>query len=175
MNDRKKSKNFIVDLIFTLTLFGAFAVSSIMVVYFGARVYEKINSGMDRNFTSRTAVAYTTEKLRQRDSEGTASITELEGKNAIILTKKNDEVIENTYIYSEDGYLMETTVSGNAPVIRSEGARIMEIGSFTVKEVAQGIYNVIVVDNSGNTERAFISSKCDPKMRGQATAAPTGY
>lgn len=172
MEKRERINNYIVDLLFTLALFGAFAVSSILVVYFGARVYENINRGMERNFASRTAVAYITEKLRQRDSEGTADIVKLEGHNAIMLIKKTDELIESTYIFSDEGYLKEVTVKGEERPSLSDGVEIMELGSFTVKEIAEGIFNVIIVDTMGNTERAYISTKCDPKMRGQATAAP---
>ncbi len=172
MNNNRKSNNYIVDLLFTLALFGAFAVSSILVVYSGARVYESINAGTARNFTSRTAVAYITEKLRQRDSEGTADVVKLEGKNAILLVKKTDENIENTYIFSDGGYLKEVTVKGSDVPSLSDGISIMELSSFTVKETAEGIYNVIIIDKNGNTERAYISTKCDPRMRGQATGSP---
>ena len=168
----RKSKNYIVDLVFTLALFGAFAVSAIMVVYFGAKVYESINASMDRNFTSRTAVAYITEKLRQRDSEGTADIVVLDGKNAIALVKKTDDDIESTYIFSDEGYLKEITVSGEEVPEVSEGVKVMELASFAVKEVAEGVYNVVIIDTAGNTERAYISTKCDPRMRGEASAAP---
>lgn len=168
----RKSKNYIVDLVFTLALFGAFAVSAIMVVYFGVKVYESINASMDRNFTSRTAVAYITEKLRQRDSEGTADIVVLDGKNAIALVKKTDDDIESTYIFSDEGYLKEITVRGEEVPEVSEGVKVMELASFAVKEVAEGVYNVVIIDTAGNTERAYISTKCDPRMRGEASAAP---
>ncbi len=172
MNNRSKSKNYIVDFLFTLALFGVFAVSSVLVVYFGASVYESVTNGMNRNFTSRTAISYITEKLRQRDSEGTATITQIEGVNAITLIKKTENDIETTYIFSDEDYLKEVTIHGETPPSLSDGTPIMELHSFTVKEIAAGIYHITIVDTEGHTNRAYISTKCDPKIRGQATAAP---
>ncbi|MBR6328257.1 MAG: DUF4860 domain-containing protein [Lachnospiraceae bacterium] len=175
MGSEKKTKNYIVDFFFTLALFGAFAISSIMVVYFGAKVYESVTDGMNRNFTARTAVSYITEKLRQRDSEGTADITSIDGVNAITLIKKTGDNLETTYIFSDDGYLKEVTIKGDEKPTIEDGNPIMELYSFNVKEVAEGIYYVIIVDRDGNTDRAYVSTKCDPKIKGQATAAPDPF
>jgi len=172
MTNRSKSKNYIVDFLFTLALFGVFAVSSIMVVYFGASVYESVTEGMNKNFTSRTAISYITEKLRQRDSEGTASITQIEGVNAVTLIKKSGDNIETTYIFADDEYLKEYTVKGDEVPTLKDGTPIMQLHSFNVKEIAAGIYHITLVDTDGHTNRAYISTKCDPKIRGQATAAP---
>ncbi len=162
----------IVDYIFSAALLGLFAISAIFVVFFGARVYETINTGINHNFTSRTAVSYITEKLRQRDSEGTATISVIDGISTIHLIKKTDEILENTYIYSDGGYLKEITLHDEEAPDLSLGIPIMELNKFDVKEVAGGVYSITVVDTDGNYETAYMSTKCDAKMRGLTSAAP---
>ena len=151
---------------------GLFAISAIFVVFFGARVYENINYGINRNFTSRTAVSYITEKLRQRDSEGTATITVINDISTIHLIKKTNEIYENTYIYSDGGYLKEITLRDELTPGLSKGTPIMELRKFDVKEIAGGVFSITVVDTDGNLETAYMSTKCDAKMRGLTSAAP---
>ena len=162
----------IVDFLFTAALLGLFAISAIFVVFFGARVYENINAGVNHNFTSRTAISYITEKLRQRDSEGTATITVINDINTIHLIKKTDEILENTYIYSDDGYLKEITLHDEGKPNLKQGIPIMELQKFDVKEIAGGVFSITVVDNEGNYDTAYMSTKCDAKMRGLTSAAP---
>lgn len=169
---KEKEKNHIVDLLFTLTLFGVFAVSALFVVIFGAGVYKNTTASMERNFTSRTAVSYVTEKLRQRDVIGAATLTNVNGIPAITLIKQYDSMQVATYIYSDEGYLKEITVTGLSEPDASMGQKIMELSDFNVREISKGIYYVSITDSSGNRDGAYISTKCDQEIRGDAMAAP---
>ncbi len=169
---REQENNHIIDLLFTLTLFGVFAASALLVVIFGARIYENTASSMNRNFTSRTAVSYITEKLRQRDVIGAADITDIEGIPAITLVKQYDSTTVYTYIYADEGYLKEVTVTGDVTPTAASGQKIMALDQFSVQEIAEGVYYVTIVDTDGNHEATYIATKCDPDLRGAAMAAP---
>lgn len=168
----KIKSNYLIDLFFSLSIFAVFAISAILVVFFGIRVYENTMVNMNHNFTSRTAVSYITEKLRQRDVEGCVTLTEIDGTDAISLLKQEDDKTEYTYVYSYDGYLMELTATGDEVPQLNMGTRLMELRSFYVRQIATGIYYVTVTEKDGTDSHAYISTKCNQKIKGQAIAAP---
>jgi len=171
---REEKTAHIVDLFFAVTLFGVFAISAIMVVFMGIKIYETTVNDMSRNFTSRTAVSYIREKLRQSDMEGSVSIETVDGLTTIVIQSVNDDNIRKVYINSYAGYLREATVYSAQIPTRDNFVKLMELQSFTVRQVATGIYYVTVVDTKGETDFAYISTKCDHKIKGQAIAAPEG-
>ena len=78
MNFAKRNKS-IVDFLFILALFGAFAITALFVVLFGARVYKTTVSNMNTNFEKRTAMSYVTEKIRSHDYTGGVEVTDVGG------------------------------------------------------------------------------------------------
>lgn len=168
----KFKNNHIVDLFFTLTLFGVFAISAIFVVFFGARVYENTVNSMTRNFTSRTAVSYIMEKIRHRDTQGSITLTNFDESPAVVLIRRKDLDFETTYIYAKDGYLMEITVDGSDYPDTANGQRLLELNTFQVREVSTGMYYLSITDKDGNTDNAYISTKCDHDIFGSSVLAP---
>lgn len=171
---RREKTAHIIDLFFAITLFGVFAISAIMVVFLGIKIYETTVNDMSRNFTSRTAVSYIREKLRQSDMEGSVSIEEVDGLPTIVIQSVNDNGIRKVYINSYAGYLREATVYSLEVPSRDKFVKLMELQSFSVRQVATGIYYVTVVDTEGETDFAYISTKCNQKIKGQSIAAPEG-
>ena len=58
-----------IDILFVLSLFCVFAVSSALLILFGADIYKKTVQQMENNYSTRTSIAYITEKIRQSDIE----------------------------------------------------------------------------------------------------------
>lgn len=170
---REERSSHIVDLFFAITLFGLFAISALMVVFMGIRIYETTTSDMTQNFTSRTAVSYIREKLRHSDMESAVSIEIIDDIPTITLTSVTDAGICYTYINSYAGYLEEADMLTEELPSRKDYSRLMELQSFSVRQVATGVYYVTVVDKKGITDFAYISTKCDQKIKGQAIMAPT--
>ena len=69
MKQRRQTTHAI-DFLFTITLLAFFAISALLAVVIGARVYERITENMSINYDSRTSIAYVTEKIRQHDAAG---------------------------------------------------------------------------------------------------------
>ena len=69
MNFAKRNKS-VVDFLFILALFGAFAITALFVVLFGARIYKSTVANMNTNYEKRTAMSYITEKIRSHDYTG---------------------------------------------------------------------------------------------------------
>lgn len=169
----KIKNNHIIDLFFTLALFGVFAISAIFVVFFGAKVYESTVNSMTHNFTSRTAISYITEKIRHRDTQGSISMTTFNDSPAVVLLKRKDLDFESTYIYVEDGYLTEITVDGTDLPDKNKGQKLLELQSFQLREVSTGIFYVSITDTDGNSSNAYISAKSDHDMYGSSVEGPS--
>ena len=89
----KQQKNFIVDILFVLALFGVFTFSALMLITIGAEVYRRTTSDMSNNYEIRTSVSYITEKIRQNDlscGPENVTISEFSGINALTLSQDVD-------------------------------------------------------------------------------------
>ena len=106
MNFAKRNKS-VVDFLFILALFGAFAITALFVVLFGARIYKSTVSNMDTNYEKRTAMSYITEKMRSHDYTGGAEVSD---ENSVLKLYQNiDDRSYVTYLFLKDGYLKEFT------------------------------------------------------------------
>lgn len=170
---REERSSHIVDLLFAVALFGVFAISALLVVYMGARIYETTTNDMTHNFTSRTAVSYIREKMRHSDMENSVSIKLIDDIPTISLSSVTEDGIRYTYINSYAGYLEEANMETDALPERKDYSQLMELQSFSIRQVATGVYYVTVVDKSGESDFAYISTKSDQNIKGSAVAAPT--
>jgi len=95
--DFKNENRHMVDVLFVITLFFVFALSTLTLVILGANVYKRTVDHMDTSFNARTSYAYLSQKLRQNDEVDTIELSDLDGINAIIMTNMvNDTVYNNS-------------------------------------------------------------------------------
>ena len=123
-----------IDVLFIITLFLVFALSSISVVGIGIQVYRTIVTDMDSNYNSRTAIAYVTEKLREADTSGAVRLGTIDDCDALILSQTIGVKEYCTYLYAYDGNLCELFASTEAELPASAGQSIMGIRSFKVHQ-----------------------------------------
>lgn len=64
----KSSRKHIIDVIFPIAVFFVFAASSLAVLMLASKIYDDTSTSASDNYSSRTAFAYVSEKLRQHDS-----------------------------------------------------------------------------------------------------------
>ncbi len=157
------SKKHTVDILFIITLFGAFIVSALFIVVLGAHVYESTVNDMESNFTSRTAIAYVTEKIRQHDSSDAISIISVDSAPVLSLYQEYDNIPYYTYLYAYDGYLKEITVKENYPLSLDQGQNILTISAFNMKKVTSHLYSFNITDNSGAPISFYVSTGSDSK------------
>ncbi|HOO28468.1 MAG TPA: DUF4860 domain-containing protein [Lachnospiraceae bacterium] len=156
MNFSKREKS-IVDILFLLALFCVFLVSALFIVLFGAKIYRSTVADMNTNFTSRTALSYITEKMRQHDSAGGAQVTFIDGQPVLCLNQENDGVKYCTYLFSNDGYLKEVTAKENYDFDLSSGQNIIELSEFTAEEIQDSLYKFHITDIDGNQIDFYVS------------------
>ena len=156
MNIKRKEKS-VIDVIFIISVFGVFIVSALLVVLFGARIYKKTVSDMDKNYSSRTALAYISENINQHDYKGGVEIELKDGTPFLRLHELSTTDEYSTYIYSDDGYLKELTIKDDVEFTPTVGKEILKVRNFTATKESDSLYRFNIID-SYDTEMVFYVS-----------------
>ena len=150
-NDRVQTHT--ADLLFTIGLFCVFAAAAFILVMIGIRAYQSTVSNMQDTFSTRTAVSYVAEKLRQHDTDGGAALGEVDGLPALVLSDQVGQDTYLTYIYADGEALYELTVREGADVSASLGEQILQVKDFTITDAGDGFYAFSASDSGGRTVR----------------------
>ncbi len=148
-----------VDLLFVITLFILFAVSSMAIVAIGADVYESAVVSMEENYTDRTAYQYLTEKLRQYDRDSRIDVATFGDSDAIVLSESVYDTNYVTYIYLYDGYLRELVIKEGADVAPASGQTVIEADSFNVTKKSDNLINISITCPGRDEISFYIASR----------------
>ena len=131
----QRQKHHSIDSMFTFLLLLSFCLISMVLAGMGAAVYRNGSSRLNENYTSRTAIAYVTEKVRQHDSAGDVFLTSVEDIPAMGLrdTVEGDTYI--TYVYFDGEYLCELFVRDNVTPLKNMGSRLVELADLKIRDV----------------------------------------
>lgn len=123
------------DFLFPLLLLLIFCLFSLFLAGTGSAVYKNGMAHLDENYTSRTAIAYLTEKVRQHDRSGDIFLTEVEDLPAIGFCDTVEEEDFVTYVYFYQGALCELFVRDTVTPLADMGSRLIELVSFDFEQV----------------------------------------
>ena len=155
-----KSKSSMIDLLFTLALFCVFCASALAVVLIGADVYTSTVRSMDRNYSTRTAVAYLAEKARQGDRAGALSLGEVEGTQVLVIaTQGADGGSYTTYIYYYDGAVCEQLLRAQDTPLLANGQRVVEAGGLEIEPLEDALWRVTVTGPEGGSEQMLFGQR----------------
>ncbi len=164
MRNENNNKH-VVDIIFVLALFCVFATCALMLVTLGANVYKRTVDEMESNYSSRTAFAYVTEKLRQNDSKAQLSLDYLNGTPAVLLKQDINGTTYRTYLYLDtDGYLKELFVKEGTSLgssTLSAGQKILELESFDAMQLSDSLFLFSLVSTDHDTMTLYVTSRCN--------------
>ena len=162
MNFAKRNKS-VVDFLFILALFGAFAITALFVVLFGSRVYKTTVSNMNTNYEKRTAMSYLTEKIRSHDYTGGVDVSDVSAGNGsgdhtvLKLYQTEGDRRYVTYLFLADGYLREYTADEKYDFDYSSGADILAVDDFSVKKESDSLYRFNITDTNGEKTEFFVT------------------
>lgn len=156
MNFAKRNKS-VIDFFFILTLFAAFAVLALLVVVFGARVYEGIVKNSETNFSSRSAYYYISQKIHAYDRAGSVDIATVGEYNAIALTNKVGDGSYITYIYPAANTIREITVPDDYAFAYGDGDSILEVLEFEVSITDDKLLHVHILDLNNEITDFYIA------------------
>lgn len=143
------------DFIFTLTLFTVFLISSVILVLFGARIYQKSVSETAENRRIRTSLSYITEKIRQCDHQNSISVTNLDERAVLVLYSEYNQTPYATYIYWDNGYLKELFARRGLPFQPEAGSIITAVRDFSVTQDGSMV-QLTVTEQNGTAHTAQI-------------------
>lgn len=137
------------DVFFTLSLFGVFAACSFILILIGVQVYQTSASQLTDTYSTRTALSYGAEKIRQHDVSGNVSLGTVDGKTALVLKDQVGDETYLTYIYSDREQLYELSVKEGTPVSSDLGEKILDVKDFSIKQKANGFIELSASDSDG--------------------------
>lgn len=140
-----------IDVLFSFSLFCIFTICSSMVVIIGIKVYQETVAQMQDTHSTRTALAYVTEKLKQHDTAGGVLLSEIQGETALIMKDTINNETYLTYIYPEDDGLYELSVKEGTDVTKNMGNKIIEVQNFSIKDRENGFLECSASDHNGKT------------------------
>lgn len=138
-----------IQIIFPILLFCVFAVSAILVVTLGARVYSSTVKSSEKNYSARTSLSYITEKIHQNDSSGVISVSQ----DTLVLSRDN----YSTSIYVYEGNLCELTAEKGADLPPDSGTILMPLKELSIERVNRHLLSITCTEEDGTARRALVS------------------
>ena len=152
------------DILFVLSLFCVFAVSSVVIILFGAHIYRSTVSQMDDNYTARTSIAYITEKIRQADEQNAIEIRNEGGHQILMMTTIIDGTTYATSLYEYNGWLCELFARTDIDLPLDAGQPIMEIQQLAFSQISPRLLSVSFVDGTGDSTSLYVSTHCTTEV-----------
>ena len=121
----KKKTSYTVDTAFVLVLFAVFAITVLMVLMTGANVYKNTQAIMQQRYEERTCLSYITAKVNNLDAKGQVSVSEFNGREALVFKSNVGGIESETKMYYYGGYVRELTTPLNAKLKPSAGQKIV--------------------------------------------------
>ena len=156
----KENGRHMIDLLFVLSLFCVFAVSSVVLILFGADIYNKTVSSMNDNYASRTSVAYITEKIRQSDIYDSIRIDDSLGYERLLMARNINGMEYATSLYEYDGYLYELFARTDIELPIDAGQQVIALTALNFEFVSDNLLKVTFCDESEKETELFINLHC---------------
>ena len=154
-----------IDILFVLSLFCVFAVSSALLILFGADIYKKTVQQMENNYSSRTSIAYITEKIRQSDIEHAIKIISQDDTQILMLTNIINNVPYATSLYEYDGYLYELFARTDLKLPLDAGQPIMELHSLSFSQIEPNILEITLSIDNESIQTIYVSTHSNMEVK----------
>ena len=131
-----------IDTIFVLIIFCIFAISVLMVLMFGASIYQHMTEISRENQDERTVLSYIRTKVRSCDETGSVYVGEFQGLPALCYDEEYDGIKYQTVIYHYNGWVNELFSEVDLDFDPEDGTRIMELDDLSFKALDHGLIMV---------------------------------
>lgn len=148
MNARKNTGHSVSSL-FSLLLFGIFALFLMLMLLFSARVYQQTVKQTDSDSELGTAVTYLTTKFRQHDQDNGIFSGSIDNIPALCFRDEINGKEYITYIYLKDDSLMELFTAKDSQASSDAGTVISQLSGFQVSEMENGFYRFSLESTTG--------------------------
>ncbi len=169
----QEQKRRTIDVLFVLTLFALYTLSSLFLAVIGANIYQQNVSASEANYNIRTSSLYLTEKARQSESAGNIRVDSFGDGDALVLSRTVNEQVFETWIYVENGSLSEILVPAGTQLIPGIGQKIMPLKDLALTLDEIGLLKIYVTDNNDNhfASQVFLECTADEAAIAENTVA----
>ena len=129
MKASRRQNEHTTDLLFILSLFCVFAASSVLVITFGANVYQSTVSRMEDNYTTRFSLSYIANQVRQHDQSQCVTLMPWDAAEQALVLYDGPESSYATVIYYYDGALRELYCDLDSGLGAADGLPIVELAA----------------------------------------------
>jgi len=116
-----------IDTVFVLIIFCVFAVSVLMVLMFGASIYQNMTEISREDHDERTVLSYIRTKVRNNDETGSVYVGTFQGLPALCYDEEFSGIQFRTVIYHYNGWVYELFSETDLDFHPEDGVRIMEL------------------------------------------------
>lgn len=124
----------------TILIFFLFAVTELMVILSGARIYKRTVESSETRFETRSIVRYMTTRIRQADSKNQITLDTFGDSDALLIREELDGEIYYTRIYCYDGWLRELFCSERNLLFPEDGEKVLKLQSLSLTLADNGIH-----------------------------------
>lgn len=129
-----KRKNYEIQIICAFIICLVFSIFALLLVISSVKSYRKISNNVKQNNEIRSGILYTANKIRANDNEDAIGINEFDDTKVLSVYDNSQEQNMVTYIYWNDGYLMEQYCYCGNDFNADNGNRIVALKSFDINE-----------------------------------------
>lgn len=145
------------DFLFILSLLGVFALSALLVMLFGAGIYEKLVQQSQSMYETGTALSYVREKIHSCDSGQGISIVSKDGTDVLVLTDQVNGRMLHTCIYFLDGALLELNEPAGESLPLTAGQEILTLTDFSMQQLSDTLFHFTAVGSDRQSDEIYVT------------------
>ena len=149
------------DLLFILILLASFAISALIIVMIGARVYQNVTVEMQSNFDLRIPLSYISTKVKQHDAKGAVQLMTKEGTEVLVLTSLENQTSYETWVYAYHNQLYEVMIKKGEQVAIADGMAILPLQGLDLKMDSNKLLQVTSYNKAGKKLDLFLNIRSD--------------
>lgn len=127
---QKESKTSIGN-IAALLVFCLLALSLLMTLLFGARIYRSVTERSETLNARRTVSQYVANRIRQADRDGAVSVEDFGGVCALSIRETIDGAVYCTRIYCHEGWMYELFAGETGSFSPEDGEQLLPLNSLS--------------------------------------------
>ncbi len=142
--------------VFVLLLFCAFAGAMLTALLSGAGVYRSVNETMESQYTERTALAYLEAKLHHYDTADAVKLEPFADAAALALYEELDGVLYKTLIYHHDGYIKELFFEHGLFFRPEDGQKVLVAKDLQLSWAASNLLRLICISDDNREAELLV-------------------
>ena len=152
----RREKDYSLNGLLALLLFGIFAACVLSVLLMGADAYQRLTERDRESYESRTVAQYIATRVRQADRSGGISTGAFGGSDALELWETIDGEAYVTRVYCHDGWLRELFTDASGDFAPEDGEPVLEAESLSVSLSGAGLLTVEITSADGETQQVTL-------------------